>query len=321
MRVLNLTNAETSFYNQQVQALREQEVECATLAVPGREERTDTRSPIDYLRFWVQALREMDDEYDIVHANYGLVAPMALSQRQLPVVLTLWGTDLYGPFGPVSKACARLCDDVIVMSDRMNDDIGTDCAVIPHGVDLERFQPEPTDQARAQVGWEEDAYHVLFPYRPGREVKNYPLAERVVEAVDDELDRPVTLEAVCGVPQSEFTTYMNAADCLLMTSKREGSPNVVKEAMACELPVVSTDVGDVRERLTDVTPSAVRSSETGLADALTDVLTSERRSNGRDEVRDISLDRMGERILAVYEDVLSKQSSTGQPGPLSQETR
>ncbi|MHB9287996.1 glycosyltransferase [Halobacteriales archaeon Cl-PHB] len=309
MHVLNLTNAKTSFYRHQVSALEAQGVDCTTLEVPGRKGRGDTRSPVDYLRFWPRSVRAVDDRYDVVHANFGLLAPMALSQRQLPVVTTLWGTDLYGPMRWLTKATAPLSDATIVMSAAMAGDVRGDCDVIPHGVDLDRFEPQPTERARERVGWDDGRYHVLFPYPPDREVKNYPLAAQVVSMADDRTDRAVVLESVSGVPHEEFPTYVNAADCLLLTSRHEGSPNVVKEAMACNLPVVSRDVGDVAERLDGVWPSAVCEDDVDLPDGLVGVLEAEERSNGREAVRPLSLERMGERLREVYERVIAEDGA------------
>jgi len=318
MHVLNLTNAETTFFKDQVRALEREGVRCSTMMVPGRKGRADIRSVTDYLRFWPRAYSGVDDRYDLVHANFGLMGPMALTQSRLPVVMSLWGTDLYGPFGWVSKACAPFCDAVVVMSEEMAAEFDRDCDVIPHGVDLNRFQPAPREQARQAVGWNEDDYYVLFPYRPGREVKNYPLAERVVGAVDDIRSQNVRIETVSGAPQDRFIQYLNAADCMLLTSNREGSPNVVKEALACNLPVVSVDVGDVSERLDGVEPSVVCDSEAALVGAVHDVLRQQERSNGREHVQTLSLERMGRQLRSVYERVLDEQSV---PKVSSQETK
>ncbi|WP_132058633.1 glycosyltransferase family 4 protein [Halorussus amylolyticus] len=308
MNVLNLvSNEEARFFQQQTKILERRGVTCDVATPPGNhlaQEEVTARSPGDYLRFVPKAVRESLGEYDLVHANYGLTAPMALAQIRLPVVLSLWGSDLMGEYGWLSKACARFCDAVIVMSDEMARELGESCYVIPHGIDMERFAPRPTDEARAEVGWDPDARHVLFPYPPSDEVKNLPRAERVVERARERVDAPVELQVVYGVPHAEVPTYMNAADALLLTSEREGSPNSVKEAMSCNLPVVSTDVGDVREQLAGVSPSRVGDSDAELADGLADVLESPRRSDGRDAVSDISLDRMAERIEGVYESVV-----------------
>lgn len=318
MHVLQLTNAETAFFEHQVRAVERQGVECTTISVPGRDGRGDSRSPIDYLRFWPRVFREVDEDIDLVHANFGLTAPMALSQRRAPVVLSLWGTDLYGPFGWVSEACAPFCDAVVVMSERMQSDLDRECEVIPHGIDFDRFHPVPRDTARQSVGWDDDSYRVLFPYRPERDVKDYDRARRLVDTVADSLNADVHLEVVTGVPQEEFPLYMNAADCLLMTSRREGSPNVVKEAMACNVPVVSTDVGDVRERLAGVEPSAVGNSDAELVAALERILTTDKRSNGREMARpNLSIDHMGQHLREVYERVIDGESARDE-APLRQ---
>jgi len=311
MRVCNLvTNERARFFEQQVSGLATRGVEETTLAVPNGKhydlEGTSERTPRDYARFYPQVLREtLTGDYDLVHANYGLTAPHALAQPVRPVVVSLWGTDLMGEYGPVSRLCARYADAVVVMSDEMAAALDGDCRVIPHGVDLDRFRPEPTAAARDELGWDRDARHVLFPYPPDRGVKDHPRAERVVSRARERLDVAVELHTVTGVPHREMPGYVNAADCLLVTSKREGSPNAVKEALACNCPVVSTDVGDVRTRLAGVEPSTVADADDGLVDGLVDVLRDPARSNGREAAREISVERTSERLHGVYRDVLA----------------
>ena len=310
MDVLNLvTNAESQFYRTQVDVLEDTGVDTTTLAVPGTHEYGENgdsanRSLVDYVKFYPPVLRRSFDSYDLIHANYGLTAPAAIAQPNLPVVLSLWGSDLMGTYGSVSEFCANHCDAVIVMSEEMAQRLDCECYVIPHGIDLDQFEPLPQADARDELGWDRDVHHVLFPYPPGREVKNYPRAERVVDLVRDRFDDDVELQTVSGVPHDLMPQYFNAADVLLLTSDREGSPNTVKEAMACNLPVVSTDVGDVRDRLDGVDHSRVATSDERLADAVADVLRSGERSDGREAVRSLSTDRMGERIHEVYQDVL-----------------
>ena len=307
LSVLNLvSNRDARFFQQQTEVLSQQGVDCTTSTPPG-DHSTDgnvDRRPIDYVRYFPKVLRESMDGHDLIHANYGLTAPMALAQARLPVVLSLWGSDLMGEYGWLSERCARHCDAVIVMSEEMARELGEPCYVIPHGIDTDRFAPRPTEEARAELGWDPDARHVLFPYPPTHEVKDHPRAQRLVERANERVEADVELQVVSGVPHAEVATYMNAADTLLLTSKREGSPNSVKESLACNLPVVSTDVGDVRERLDGVSPATVSDDDDDLVAGLVDVLEEPRRSNGRQAVRDISLARMGEQIRGVYETVL-----------------
>ncbi len=309
MKVLNLvSNEDARFFEQQEEVLERRGIDCTTMKPPGdhvaREDMTE-RTVGDYLKFVPQVVSEAGNGYDLVHANYGLTAPMALAQLRLPVVLSLWGTDLMGEYGWLSKRCARHCDATIVMSDEMARELGQPCHVIPHGIDMDRFAPEPRAEAREEVGWDLDARHVLFPYPPSQDVKDHPRARRIVERASERVDADVELQVVYGVAHEEIPTYMNAADALVLTSKREGSPNSVKEAMSCNLPVVSTDVGDVRDRLDGVSPSAISDDDDELVAALADLLADPRSSDGREAIRDISLDRMAERIEGVYESVRS----------------
>jgi glycosyltransferase involved in cell wall biosynthesis len=308
--VLNLvTTVEKTFYRQQIEALDQIGVTSRTLAVPGTHHRGDaggsSRSITDYLRFYPTALAESFGSYDLIHANYGLTGPAALAQPTKNVVLSLWGSDLYGRYAPVSKLCARLADAVIVMSEEMAAAVPADCHVIPHGVDFDLFRPMDQSTAQSDLGWNSDVAHVLFPYATTRPEKDFPRAERVVETAGEQVDREVELHAMHDIAHDRMPVYMNAADALLLTSEHEGSPNSVKEALACGLPVVSTDVGDVRERLSGVSPSAVGTTDRALVSGLVDVLEREARSNGREQARDLSLERMAQRIDDVYDSVLS----------------
>lgn len=312
MRVLNLvTNDRSRFFTQQVEMLSENGVDATTVAVPGHREYEDGetagRTILDYLRFAAPALKHAFGDYDLVHANYGLSAPPAVLQPRLPSVISLWGTDLMGQYGWVSRACARHADAVVVMSEEMAAELDRECHVIPHGVNLERFQPGPTAAARQTLGWRDDAHHVLYPYPPERGVKNHPRAVRIVDCVRDRLPDPVMLHTVTGVPHERMSVYMNAADALLVTSDREGSPNAVKEAMACNLPVVSTDVGDVAHRLRDVSPSTVSDDDDRLVAGLADTLSRGERSNGREAVREVSVERTSDRLHDVYRSVIAAE--------------
>ena len=313
MHVLALTtNEDAPFFTQSVASLAERGVTTTVVPVPGDPTGEDGRSPLDYARYVRDVRRSLDRTVDLVHAHYGLTAPFALAQRRVPVVLSLWGSDLLGSVGPLSRLTARFCDEVIVMSPEMARAIDLDPHVIPDGIDLDRFHPIDGEGASREVGWTEPGYDVLFPYGPHRTVKNHPRAERVIERVSERFDAPVRLRTVSGVSHDRIVLYMNAADALLLTSDSEGSPNAVKEALACELPVVSTDVGDVRERTRGVEPTVIADDDRALVDGLESVLRAASRSNGRNAVEPLRLERTTDATVAVYRRALTA-GSTDEP--------
>ncbi|QLH82652.1 glycosyltransferase [Halosimplex pelagicum] len=307
VRTLQLVTSRRPFFEQQVEVLERNGVTCTVVPVPGGSRE---RSLAEYARFYARVLRAArGPDIDLVHANYGLTAPAALAQPVRPVVLSLWGSDLLGRYGTVSEQCARFADEVVVMSPEMAGALDRDSTVVPHGIDTDRFAPQPREEAVAAVGWDGDATHVLFPYDTGRTEKNYPRAERVVERAREAVEGPLELHAVSGVPHEEVPTYMNAADAMLLTSDREGSPNAVKEALSCNLPVVATPVGDVPDLLDGVDCSAVADTDAALAEALAEAIAPTTEPNGRERAREFGLERMGEDLLSVYERALDGEVS------------
>jgi len=299
LHVLKLFTHYGVFAEKQVQELERNGVSCTVLEAPAAG--SGRRSVLDYASLYRSTLATSAvRDVDLIHANYGLTAPMALAQPTRPVVVSLWGSDVFGTFGPVSKLCARVADEVIVMSNEMAAVVGTDAHVIPHGVDFDRFAPDSTLAARETVGWDPDSAHVIFPWTPARPEKDFPRAARVVETARRQTSRPIELHVVSDAPHEQMPTYMNAADALLMTSRWEGSPNSVREALACNVPVVATDVGDVANHVTDLPHSTVCDDDDMLADALVAALKAPEHAGRREQVRDLSLERMGDDILDAY---------------------
>lgn len=309
MRVLQLYTSTRSFFEDQIRALEDRGVSCTAVGVPGEYDPDSPRSVGDYARYLPRVLDHGLDDYDLIHANYGLTAPYALAQPVRPVVFTPWGTDLMGDrqwLTGISRLCARAADAVVLPSRACEPAVPGDHPVIPFGVDLDRFRPVSRSAARERVGWDTDERVVLFPYDPSRPEKDYPTARRVVEAANVDAD----LRILTGVPHEDVPLYMNASDAVLVTSEREAGPMVVKEAAACNVPVVSTDVGFVRETLSGVANSRVCEGEAALVDGLEAVLEGEagadgdpgedRRSDGRVTVDCLGVDEMGERLHEVY---------------------
>lgn len=310
LRVLHLVTAEEVFFRQQIEVLEEKGVDCTVCVVPGGEQidgaMAAKRGVKEYVQYFPKVRRYLrKGEYDLIHANYGLTAPYAITQFRLPVVLTLWGSDVVGFDGLVTKACAWRCDAVTVRSEEMRELLGRDDSIIlPSGVDMELFRPIDQEVARERVGWDVDGTYALFPYSPEYERKNYPLAEEVVASTTERLDLEINLCTISGVPHEKMPFYMNAADALILTSQHEGSPNTIKEAIACGVPVVSTDVGDAKKWLTQLPQSAVGTTTEDLVRGLTVAIRINERPDSAHIAKQFSWELVGEHIVEIYEDVL-----------------
>jgi teichuronic acid biosynthesis glycosyltransferase TuaC len=256
---------------------------------------------------------------DVIHAQYGTVtACFCLLSTRLPVVVTFRGSDL-NPCRSISQArslAGRLLSQLAALGAGGNICVSKQLRsrlwwrresayVIPSGVDTSVFHPRPRDEARAELDWPMDERVILFNAGRDPVTKGIGLARRAADIAGGSLDK-LRLQILDGhVPPDRIPVYLNAADCLLVTSLFEGSPNVVKEAIACNLPVLSVDVGDVSERLRHVEPSAIVDADHhAIARGLVKVLLSPVRSNGSRRVGEISTTAMARRILGVYRAVL-----------------
>lgn len=198
--------------------------------------------------------------YDLVHAHYGMSGlTVALAGTRVPMVLTLHGGDVnIGWQRAITRLAALRAAAVITVSEEMRRRfLPQHSEVLPCGVRLERFADLDRVAARRQLGIAEGAKLILFPADPSVPVKNYPLFASAMEGVRAALGVPVLTETLNDVDPAEVPARMAAADIIVLTSHSEGSPMVVKEALAAGRPVISVDVGDVRSLLAGVPGCAV----------------------------------------------------------------
>jgi teichuronic acid biosynthesis glycosyltransferase TuaC len=258
---------------------------------------------------------------DVVHVSYGGVMAEAVTRaiRDRPVLVTFHGSDLLGhPHGGLrsvgprlgvaaSRVAARRARGVIVVSEKLRRALprkleATRIWVIPNGVDLELFTPANAREARRTLGWSDASRHVLFPAPPSRPEKRYELARAAV----DRAGPGVELHALDGVPHHEVPLWLNAADVVLLTSTHEGSPVVIKEALACARPIVAVDVGDVEERIAGLEGCHLaEATPQDLAHKLVRALAGPGRVDATDRVADLGLSTIAARVRDVYAELAS----------------
>jgi teichuronic acid biosynthesis glycosyltransferase TuaC len=294
-----------TFVKDQVDDLRRAGNEVDVFFVNGR------KSKLNYLwgifRFWGQLFK---NRYDIIHAHYSLSGLIARLQLRYPVVVTYHGVEVLathsaGWLTRFSRWAIRLFDRVIVVAQAEKDILNSPkVVVIPCGIDYEVFKPIPLPEARAKLGFERDKPLVLWAGEQWRHQKRFELVEESMEVLQRRCPE-AQLVLVSGQPHTVIPTYMSACDVFVLTSRYEGSPMVIKEAMACNLPVVSTDVGDVAEVIGGVEGCyLIEPDAEDVAEKLFKVLQWRGRTQGRDKIWHLSSGPITRRVIDVYNELL-----------------
>lgn len=307
------------FIVRQVESLRKAGVEVTVFPFRGK------RNPINYVKAWLDLRRQYDvEQCDLIHAQFGQGGLVALP-AQLPIVVTFSGSDLHGIVGSngnytatgkvlqfLSQSVATRVNEVIVVSEHLANLLphGMPVHVIPRGVDLDLFRPIPQTEARRRLRLSSDKNLILFAAPPRKPVKRYHLAQAAVASLRTRFD--LELVTLSEVPHKRVPWYMNACDVLVLTSQHEGSPNVIKEALACNLPIVSVDVGDVSQRIGKVEGCVLCADDSPetIAKGLAQVLQEPRRIRGREAVAHLDERIVAQRIIEVYQSALAGRAGT-----------
>lgn len=259
--------------------------------------------------------------FDIVHGHYGQWCLFARLQWRVPVVAAFLGDDLLGTVtarGGYSKQGAiivrlsrwlcRHVDTALVKSEQMRDSAGhPSVQVIADGVDFELFQPMERARLRDELGWRQDGFYLLFGNNPAIAVKNIQLAHAAVAYLAD-WGVQTELVVANGLPQSQLVRYMNACNAVLLPSHAEGSPNIVKEGMACNVPVVATDVGDVAELIWATQGCSLCPPEpAAFALGVLHALQHSGSTTGRQDIAHLEASLVAQRTIAVYRQILAKK--------------
>ncbi|MBX3437572.1 MAG: glycosyltransferase [Planctomycetaceae bacterium] len=309
-----------SFVKTQVDALRAEGVDVELLVLRGRNRKW---MYIDGLKQMRNRLRK--GGIDVVHAHFSYVGVIARMQRMAPVVVTYHGDDLLGCVADqtgrhsqfsrfmvrVGQRLGRCVDAAIVQTAEMAAklDHASHVHIVPHEVDFDTFRVVDRLEARQELGLDPDKPLVLFAANPQTQVKRFPLAQEAVARVQRDWPE-VELLVIYREPQARLALYMNACDALIFPSFQEGSPNVVKQAMACNLPIVATDVGDVREVIESTEGCAVcRPDADEMARELQAILARRQRTRGLDAVQRFDRAAVVEQLLGVYRNAIGREET------------
>lgn len=316
MRVLVLTNMYPipelphggTFVRDQVKALREEGVDVDVLFIHGRGNRLNYLLGI--FRLWARLLTK---RYDLIHAHYVFSGLIARTQFLCPIVLTHHGCEVFKTWQRYpSRMITPLVDKVIVVSKEQKEKLRCEKAeIIPCGIDLNLFRPMPRNEARRRLNLatsNKKFVLVLWAGETSRPEKRYDIVNTAV-ALAQEKDPMIELFTVFGKPHDVIPLYINAADVLLLVSDAEGSPVVIKEAMACNLPIVSVPVGDVPDVIGGTDGCFLCSQNpSDVAEKLLMALDHRKRTDGREKIKHLDQSIIARRIVALYNEVLQRKN-------------
>lgn len=242
---------------------------------------------------------------DIVHAHYGLSGMVAVLQKKCPVVITFHGSDING--GIRNRIISTVSSKLSSYNIFVNLTLPNKCfahhnySIIPCGVNLKRHFPLEKNICREKLGLSPNKKYLLFSSSFRNPVKNYSLAKIAVD-----LNKNVELLELVGYSKEKVNLLLNAVDGLLMTSFNEGSPNVIKEAMACNCPIVSTDVGDVRHVIGETEGCYITSFDPKeVADKIKLALHNGKSKNGREKIKYLDMNIITQKIISVYKKIMN----------------
>ncbi|MBB4662489.1 glycosyltransferase [Conexibacter arvalis] len=312
MRALVVTNmyptearpALGRFVRDQVEALRRLDgIEVELFAFPPGM-RSYPRAALELRR------RYRGERFDVVHAHFGLTAWPALALRGAPHLVTFHGTDLAHPrSGRLSRAVARIVDLSATVSASLAEllpgaGLTRRVAVLPCGVDLDRFRALPRAEARRRLGLDPDGRYLLFPASPARPEKRFDRAQAVAGGA--------TLLTLTDVPPDEVPLWVNAANAVVVPSEREGFGLATLEALACDVPVVATPVG-----VHELALAGVAGAHCGPFDAAAwraalapHLAAADPRVAGRARAELFSAERMARRVAAAWRAVAAEPAGT-----------
>ncbi|RDB04320.1 glycosyltransferase family 4 protein [Runella aurantiaca] len=280
--------------------------------------RADSSIEFDYffisgkgLKGYLRSLKELKkklkaERYYCIHAHVAASALLANLQREVPVVATFHGSDI----NDIRLRCLSLWVELlskktIYVSEQLLQKaffyFKHKAQVIPCGVDFGFFFPRPKEVSKAQMGFLPEKKHILFSSSFDNTVKNYPLAAAALSLINNPNLQLLELK---GYDREEVAVLLTAVDAALMTSHTEGSPQFIKEAIACGCPVVSTDVGDVKSVIENIQGCFITSRQPeDVASKIRQALNYPTPINGRERIQRFDNELIAKKIISLYQSI------------------
>ncbi len=246
------------------------------------------------------------NEFDLVHAHYSFCGIIASFATRKPLVVSLMGSDVMKNWiwlRIISILYRFSWKATIVKASWIKDKLNLpEAIVIPNGLNLSRFKPIDKINSCRNVGFDLFRKHIVFIGNPSSKAKNIKLIYAAYNLVKNE---NTELHIICNTDHELIPQILNSADVLVLSSFWEGSPNVIKEALACNIPIVTTPVGDVKELLEGVDGCYISSFDpVEFANYINQALKFGKRTNGRKNVLELDEERIADKIIEVYRKVL-----------------
>ena len=257
-------------------------------------------------------LKKIDEfKPDLIHAHYGLSGLLAVLQNKVPVVITFHNGETHTFVGNLlSSIAAQRAKHVVYVAEHIRRLCylkAKNYTIIPCGINLSDCNITPFEEARKALGFEPDKKYILFGGAFDNLRKNFPLLKEAISRLPNK-DQIVCLE-MKGLSRAECTLKMCGCDMFALPTKSEGSPQALKESMACNCPIVATDVADIKHLLGDIEGHYICNFDPDVvAKQTAKALAFGKRTNGRQRVIELGLtnDLVAKKLVVIYKNVLEK---------------
>lgn len=249
--------------------------------------------------------RLKNNEYRFIHAHNVYSGLLSLLTLTIPVIITFHGSD-------INIFKNRLISQIVSFGTKWRIFVSqqlynklyfkprNNFSIVPCGIELEKFYPIERIVARKKLGLELDCSFVLFSSHFNNPVKNYPLARESINLSKKKLK----LIELKDKDRNDVNLLVNACNLLLLTSFTEGSPQIIKEAMACNCPIVATNVGDISDIIKDTEGCYLTYFDAeDVATKIHLAISFNRKTNGRERISDYDNRRIAKKIDAIYKKI------------------